>query len=94
MWTRYDIIQNDYRTLGTGFGVLYTDDWFITADNTYSLPGYTRIDLAVFYDVGRWRSSLFLENLTDETYAIGANGNTTVLPGAPISLRGTIGVSF
>lgn len=94
LWTRYNVIQDESRTLGAGFGVFYTDSWHITADNQYSLPGYARFDMAVFYDVGHWRSMLFIENVTDERYAVGSSGSTSVLPGAPISLRGTVGVSF
>lgn len=94
LWTRYNFIQDDYRTFGIGFGMYYSSPWDISADNLYRLPSYQRYDMGFFHDVGKWRSSLFIENLTDVRYVSGANGNTTVAPGAPISLRGTIGLSF
>ncbi|WP_254513468.1 TonB-dependent receptor [Anatilimnocola floriformis] len=94
LWTRYNFIQESNRVVGAGFGMLYTDSWFISADNNYSLPGYTRFDMALYYDVGRWRSMLFIENLTDQRYAVSGNNSTSITPGAPITLRGTVGVSF
>jgi iron complex outermembrane receptor protein len=94
LWTRYNFIQRDQLTVGMGFGMYYTSFWHISADNAYAVPGYARFDMGTFHDIGRWRSALFIENLTDVDYIAGANGNTTVAPGAPISLRGTIGVSF
>jgi len=94
LWTRYNFLQNIERTLGAGFGVFYTDRWHITADNAYTLPAYTRLDAGLFYDVGFWRTSLFIENLADQQYAVSGSGGTSVIPGAPLSIRGTIGVTF
>jgi len=94
LWTRYNFVQEPNRVIGMGFGMYYTGYWHISADNLYSLPGYTRFDLGFFNDYRRLKSSLYIENLTDEVYASGANGSTTVLPGAPITLRGNIGWAF
>lgn len=94
LWTRYNFVQSENRVVGMGFGMYYTDYWHISADNLYSLPGYTRFDLGFFNDYRRLKSSLYIENLTDTVYASGANGSTTVLPGAPITLRGNIGWAF
>jgi iron complex outermembrane receptor protein len=94
LWTRYNFVQRPERVIGLGFGMYYTDFWHISADNLYSLPGYTRFDLGFFNDFRRLKSSLYIENLTNEIYASGANGSTTVLPGAPITLRGNIGFAF
>lgn len=94
LWTRYNFIQNRDHVAGIGFGMYYSDFWHISADNLYTLPAYQRYDIAFFHDIGRWKTALFIENIADARYASGANGNTTVVPGAPISARGTIGVSF
>ena len=94
VWSRYNFIQNERHVAGIGVGMYYSDFWHISADNLYTLPSYQRYDMGFFHDFGRWRTALFIENLTDERYASGANGSTTVVPGAPINARGTIGVSF
>ena len=43
LWTRYNVIQRRDRVMGMGLGVYYTDFWYISADNTYRAPGYTRL---------------------------------------------------
>ena len=93
-WMRYNVIQREDRVAGIGFGMYYTDFWHLDAANTFRAPGFTRYDMGFFNDIGRWKTSLFIENLTNANYISGANGSTTVLPGAPLSLRGMVGVPF
>ena len=61
---------------------------FAAVDNTVTLPGYTRVDAAVFYSLTeRWRLQANLENLLDKKYYLNADSNTNISPGSPRALR-------
>ncbi|MGC3968002.1 MAG: TonB-dependent receptor [Pirellulales bacterium] len=95
LWSRYNFIQNEDRVVGMGLGMYYTDDWAITSGtNQVRLPSYQRYDMGLFHDIGRWRSALFIENLLDQQYASGGNTVNLVVPGTPLSVRATLGVTF
>ena len=52
------------------------------------LPGYVRLDAAVFWRIDeRLTAQLNLENLTDRRYFPNAQGDNNILPGAPRTVR-------
>lgn len=80
LWNRYDF--NDQW--GVGLGATYRDDMYAAADNAVVLPGYTRVDAAVFYTVNaNVKLQLNVENLLDEEYYASAHTNNNITPGAP-----------
>ena len=80
LWNRYDF--NDQW--GVGLGATYRDDMYAAADNAVVLPGYTRVDAAVFYTVNpNVRLQLNVENLLDEQYYASGHTNNNITPGAP-----------
>jgi len=82
LWGRYDVSQQ----LGLGLGVIHQSDQFASFSNTAVLPGYTRVDAAVFFEVSDNVSlQLNIENLLDESYYSSAHGNNNIQPGDPIS---------
>lgn len=88
-WNRYQI--NDQW--GAGVGVVSQSSAFILVDNLVTLPGFTRVDAAVFYaPLPELRVQLNLENLTDKTYYASAHNNNNILPGSPRAAR--LGVSY
>jgi catecholate siderophore receptor len=69
-------------------GVVYRSEMFATIDNSVTLPGYTRIDVAAYYSLSRdLRLQLNVENLFDQGYWANADSNTNLSPGAPRALR-------
>jgi catecholate siderophore receptor len=69
-------------------GVIYQSARFAGTDNTVKLPGFTRVDLALFYDVSDALAlQLNVENLFDETYFPNAHSNTNITPGAPLTVK-------
>ncbi len=68
-----------------GGGVRWVDDQFIAEDNAAVIDAHTLVDLAVAYDLERWRLSLDLENVTDEDYETRGFGSFSVIPGQPFS---------
>lgn len=94
LWTRYNLIQNDAHTLGTGLGMVYVDDRVASFGGTLLLPDYTRWDAGLFYKRGWWDASLYIENLFDKGYYAGSVNDYQISPGAPLTFRGQVGVLF
>jgi catecholate siderophore receptor len=68
---------------------------FAAADNAVTLPGFTRVDAAVFYAPNdRLRLQLNLENLLDEKYYPNAHNNNNITPGSPLALRAGVIANF
>jgi catecholate siderophore receptor len=84
LWNHYQFLPR----LGAAVGVLFREDMFATIDNTVTLPGYTRVDLAAFYALTKdVRLQANLENAFDKTYWINADSNTNLSPGFGRALR-------
>jgi catecholate siderophore receptor len=84
LWNKYELT----RQLTLGLGVIYRSDMFAAVDNTVTLPGYTRVDAAVFYTLNpRWHLQANVENLLNRKYYVNADSNTNISPGAPFTLR-------
>jgi catecholate siderophore receptor len=82
MWNKYQLTQR----WGIGLGVIHQGDWFASADNLVTVPEYTRVDAAVFYDFNKhWSAQLNIENLFDTEYWISSHNNNNISYGAPAS---------
>lgn len=94
LWNRYDF----NRSIGAGLGVIHQTSQFAairTAANTTRLPGFTRVDAALFFKASeRLELQLNVENLLDEKYFSDAHNNNNITPGAPINARFTARVKF
>lgn len=87
LWTRYDILPID---LGLAGGLSFVDERR-TPDET-TLPSYTVVDAAVYY---QWRNAelaLNVNNVFDERHFIGGINQVALFPGQPrsFSLKATI----
>jgi catecholate siderophore receptor len=84
LWNRYDFTPR----IGAALGVLSRGDVFTSTDNLVTLPGWTRIDTALYYSVTpALRAQLNIENLFDERYYLNAHNNTNITPGSPRAFR-------
>jgi catecholate siderophore receptor len=84
LWNRLQLIPQ----LGLGVGVLHQADMFAAIDNAVTLPGFTRVDGAVFVSLFEGTSvQLNVENLFDEEYWPTSHGNNNIMPGAGRTLR-------
>lgn len=94
LWNRYDF----NRSVGAGLGVVHQSSQFAairTAANTARLPGFTRVDAALFFTASdRLEFQVNVENLLDEEYFSDAHNNNNITPGAPINARFTARVKF
>lgn len=80
---------------GVGLGVITRTQMFASIDNTVNLPGYTRLDAALYGKLSRnLRFQLNVENMLNAHYIISANNNNNIMPGSPIMARGTLIYEF
>jgi catecholate siderophore receptor len=94
LWNRYDFTEK----LGAGVGVIHQASQFAanrTAPTITRLPGFTRVDAAIFYDLSEQvKVQLNVENLFDETYFSDAHNNNNISTGAPINGRLSVQLKF
>ena len=94
LWNRYDVSP----ALGLGLGVVHQSSQFAatrTGPTTTRLPGFTRVDAALFYTVSeKLELQLNVENLLDESYFSDAHNNNNITPGAPLNARLTARVKI
>jgi catecholate siderophore receptor len=91
LWNRYDFSP----AWGAGLGVVYRGEIFASTDNTVVLPGFTRVDAALYYSLSRnLKLQLNVENLFDKKYYAAANSNNNISPGSPRGLRLGLNASF
>jgi catecholate siderophore receptor len=90
-WNKYQLLPK----LGFGLGIIYRSDMYAAVDNTVVLPGYTRLDAAVYYALNsHWRFQANVENLLDTKYYINADSNTNISPGSPLAVRVMVRTNF
>ena len=94
LWNRYDVNQR----FGFGLGLIHQSSQFAairTAANTTRLPGFSRVDAALYFKPSdRLDVQLNVENLFDTAYFSDAHNNNNISTGAPINARLTALVRF
>jgi catecholate siderophore receptor len=91
LWTRYDLAGG----IGVGFGVIARSKSYASISNAVKLPGYTRVDAAVFYKLPHgMEAQVNFENLLGAHYFPTASNDNNIAPGAPRSIKATVGYGF
>jgi catecholate siderophore receptor len=84
LWNKLDVSS----ALGLGLGVTYRGEVFTSTDNTVRLPGFTRVDAALYYTFSpRLRAQINIENLFDIEYFANAHSNSNISPGGPRAIH-------
>ena len=91
LWNRYDVTSH----VGIGLGVIARSKSYASISNNVRLPGYARVDAAVFYKLPNgMEAQLNLENVFGADYFPTAHNDNNIAPGAPRTLKGTVGYRF
>jgi catecholate siderophore receptor len=91
LWNRYDVT----RDLGVGLGLIARSKSFATISNQVKLPGYARVDGALFYKITKQiEAQVNVENIFGADYFPTANSDNNIAPGVPTTVRGTIRVGL
>ncbi|HEY6123001.1 MAG TPA: TonB-dependent siderophore receptor, partial [Pyrinomonadaceae bacterium] len=89
LWNQFSLLKS-WRV---GLGLTHRSDMFAAIDNRVTLPGYTRLDAAVFFKLTEGISlQANLENLLNRRYYLNADGNDNISPGSPRGAR--VGLSW
>lgn len=94
LWASYRFTNGLAEGFGIGFGGNYASENMIFNRNTagtFTLPSYTVLNAAVFYDVDKFSINLKLNNLTNEDYF---NGWSTINPQAPRNFAAALTYKF
>jgi catecholate siderophore receptor len=91
LWNRYDVTKQ----LGIGLGVIARSKSYATISNLVKLPGYARVDGALYYKLTRGlEGQVNVENVFGAHYFPTANADNNIAPGAPRTVKATIGYRF
>lgn len=91
LWNKVEVTPR----LSVGLGVIRQGDMFASISNTVTLPGFTRVDGAVFLRVGEdYRLQLNIENLGDISWSPTSHGDNNIQPGAPRTVRISVSRGF
>ena len=91
LWNNYRI----HPRISAAVGVIHRSVMFAAIDNTVTLPGYTRADVAGFVVLRKGlRLQANVENLFDARYFVNADSNTNISPGFPRTIRFALITSF
>ena len=91
VWSTYDV-TSQFRL---GLGLTYQDESFAGNSNAVTLPSFTRVDAAIFYDVHDDLSlQVNVENLFDEEYFPNAHTDNNISVGAPLNAKFTVSGRF
>jgi catecholate siderophore receptor len=90
-WNKYQIDP----VWSAAVGFVYFSDSYATSDDTVSLPGWFRVDAAIFAKIDNtWRLQFNVENVFNKGYWASADGNNNISPGAPRTFRVSATASF
>jgi catecholate siderophore receptor len=91
LWNKYQFNP----TWAAALGVIYFSDSFASSDDTVRLPGFVRVDAAVYAKIDEmWRVQLNVENLFNKGYWATADSNNNISPGQPRTWRLTAIAKF
>jgi catecholate siderophore receptor len=91
LWNRYDLTKR----LGVGLGVIARSKSYASISNAVKLPGYTRVDAALYYKLPHGlEAQLNAENLFGAHCFPTASNDNNIAPGAPRTVKATVGYRF
>ncbi|MEH2286541.1 TonB-dependent siderophore receptor [Nostoc sp.] len=94
LWTTYEIKSGSLKGLGFGVGAFYYGNRQADLDNTVELPSYVRTDAAIYYKRDNYRAAINIKNLFDSDYFVSAQNVNRIIPGDPLTIKGTISWQF
>jgi len=91
LWSRYDVTKQ----VGVGLGIIARSKSYATISNLVKLPGYARLDGALYYKLPRGaEAQVNVENILGAHYFPTANADNNIAPGAPRTVKATVGYRF
>jgi catecholate siderophore receptor len=80
LWNKYHFLPD----WAAGVGVVSRTGMYAEINNTVTLPGFARLDAALFWDINEnLEAQLNVENVLDTEYYSTAHNNNNITPGSP-----------
>lgn len=80
-WSNYEFQKVHLKGLGAGLGLNYVGENYTNSSNTYSLPSYTTVDAALYYQAKKVRIGLNINNIANTLYFTDAIYSNQFFPG-------------
>jgi len=91
LWNRYDVT----RQVGVGVGLIARSKSYASISNQVELPGYARVDGALYYKLPLGlEAQVNVENILGARYFPTTNGDNNIAPGAPRTIKASVGYRF
>ena len=91
LWNRYDF----NKQIGAGLGVIARSKSYASISNAVKLPAYARVDAALYYQLpGGIEAQINVENVLGAHYFPTANSDNNISPGAPRTVKASVGYRF
>ena len=94
LWTKYTVQDGLFHGLGAGLGYRYLTKQEGDAANSFTLPSYGLLDLALYYTHERFHGQMNVSNATNERYFSGSFSQLQVNPGYPIRVSSSVAWGF
>ncbi len=96
LWTTYEIQSGDLEGLSFGLGFNFVGERQGDLDNSFAVDSYFLTGAAASYRRDNWRVQLNVDNLFDVDYIESAGGGRArgIFPGDPLTVRGSLSVTF
>jgi iron complex outermembrane receptor protein len=94
LWSSYNVPAGPLAGLMVGAGLFAAGQRYGDANNSFTLPSYATVDASASYPWNRYRASLRINNLLNKTYFEAADSRSSVFPGVPFTVLGTITATF
>jgi len=91
LWNKYQFTP----MWSAALGVIYFSDSFASSDDSVKLPGFVRVDAAVYAKINEtWKAQINVENIFNEGYWATADGNNNLSPGQSRTVRVSATANF
>jgi catecholate siderophore receptor len=91
LWNKYHFLEN----WAAGVGVVSRTGMYAQINNQVTLPGFARLDAALFWDINEnLEAQINVENVLDTEYYSTAHNNNNITPGSPRAYFATVTSRF
>lgn len=91
-WTYYQIPKGLFENMNFGVGLDYTDKLYTNSSNSYELPNYFLVDVALGYTMNKVYLKCKINNIFDEEYFSSSVYSNQYIPGRERNFMFTVGV--